>query len=77
MSKQEKQRNNDNNCTNKRMCRLTCMLSEDELKLVNRYLSKYKITNRSRWFRETILMSIHQQLSDNYPTLFDEHEMRR
>ena len=42
-----------------------------------RYLEKYKITNKSRWLRETILMFIHKNMEEDYPTLFGEHDMRR
>ena len=53
------------------------MMSEEELRIVERYLEKYKITNKSRWFRETILMFIHKNMEEDYPTLFGEHDMRR
>ena len=39
----------------KRTQRMTCLLSDDEQLIVDRYLEKYKISNKSRWFRETIL----------------------
>ena len=45
--------------------------------IVDRYLDKYKITNKSRWLRETILMFIHKNMEEDYPTLFGEHDMRR
>lgn len=61
----------------KREQRLVCMMSEEELRIVNRYLAKYKITNKSRWFRETILMFIYRNMEEDYPTLFTEHDMRR
>ena len=40
----------------KRERRMSILLSEDEQLIVDRYLEKYKITNKSRWLRETILM---------------------
>ena len=49
----------------------------DEQQIVDRYLDKYKITNKSRWLRETILMFIHKNMEEDYPTLFGEHDMRR
>lgn len=61
----------------KRQQRMTCLMSEDEQLLVDRYLEKYKITNKSRWLRETILMFIHKNMEEDYPTLFGEHDMRR
>ena len=38
----------------KRERRMSILLSEDEQLIVDRYLEKYKITNKSRWLRETI-----------------------
>lgn len=61
----------------KRQQRIVCLMSDDEMKIVDRYLERYKITNKSRWFRETILRFIHKNMEDDYPTLFGEHDMRR
>lgn len=61
----------------KRQSRMTCLMSEDEQKIVDRYLEKYKITNKSRWLRETILMFVYKNMEEDYPTLFGEHDMRR
>ena len=61
----------------KRERRMRILLSEDEQLIVDRYLEKYKITNKSRWLRETILMFIHKNMEEDYPTLFGEHDMRR
>jgi hypothetical protein len=61
----------------KRQQRIVCLMSDDEMKIVDRYLERYKITNKSRWFRETILAFIHKNMEDDYPTLFGEHDMRR
>ena len=46
----------------KREQRMVCLMSEEELRIVDRYLEKYKITNKSRWLRETILMFIHKNM---------------
>lgn len=54
-----------------------CLLSEEEARFVEGYLKKYRITNRSRWFRETILSSVMRAMEEDYPTLFNEHDMRR
>lgn len=61
----------------KRERRMSILLSEDEQQLIERYLVKYKITNKSRWLRETILLFIHKNMEEDYPTLFGEHDMRR
>ena len=77
MKKREKCKSNCNGQEVKRYQRMTCFLSEEELSYVESNLKKNKITNRSRWLRETILLFIHKDLDDKYPTLFDEHDMRR
>ncbi len=61
----------------KRERRMSILLSEEEHRIIDRYLEKYKITNKSRWLRETILMFIHKNMEEDYPTLFGEHDMRR
>jgi hypothetical protein len=57
--------------------RISFMLNDEEHKTIENYLIKYKITNRSRWYRETVLSHILKILEQDYPTLFGENEMRR
>ena len=61
----------------KRKQRMVCLMSEEELRLVDAYLKKYKISNKARWLRETVLSFIHQKMEEDYPPLFKEHDMRR
>jgi len=61
----------------KRERRMSILLSDEEQQIIERYLEKYKISNKSRWLRETILMFIYKNMEEDYPTLFGEHEMRR
>ena len=60
-----------------RHTRLTCLVSDDEMRIIDNYLTKYKIANKSHWMRQTLLASIHKGLEEDYPTLFNEHDMRR
>lgn len=60
-----------------RVNRVTFMLNDDEQKAINRYLARYNIRNKSRWYRETILSHVLKILEEDYPTLFKETEMRR
>lgn len=62
---------------NVRKKRLVCHISDEEDAFIERYLRKYRISNKSRWVRETLISFIYQNLSKDYPTLFDEHDMRR
>lgn len=52
-------------------------LNDEEYNLVCSYMKKYKISNKSRWLRETIIAHILKNLDMDYPTLFGENEMRR
>lgn len=62
----------------KRHQRMVCLVSEKEAQIVDSYLKKYKITNKGRWMRETLLAFIHHNMmEEDYPTLFNEHDMRR
>ena len=61
----------------KRRQRMVCLMSEEEVRIVDAYLKKYKISNKARWMRETVLAFIYQKMEEDYPTLFNEHDMRR
>ena len=61
----------------KRDHRISFMLNDKEYNAIERHLSKYKITNKSNWYRHTILAHIWKVMGEDYPTLFDEKEMRR
>ena len=62
---------------NQRDFKISISLNRKKYKAVIRYLDKYKIANRSRWVRETILMHILEKMEENHPTLFNENEMGR
>ena len=57
--------------------RVSFMMNDDEYNAVERYLSKYKITNKSNWYRTVILTHVLKMMEEDYPTLFKESEMRR
>jgi len=61
----------------KRTHRVAFMLNDMEFKAVQRHLKKYKITNKSDWYRLTILTQIWQKLGEDLPMLFEENEMRQ
>ena len=61
----------------KRKQRMVCLMSEEEVRIVDAYLKKYRITNKARWIRETVLGFIRKKMEEDYPTLFNEHDMRR
>ena len=53
------------------------LLNDEEYDLIRFYLKKYKIANRSRWVRETVINHVLKNMEQDYPTLFEENEMRR
>lgn len=55
----------------------TFSLNDEEHNLICSYMKKYKISNKSRWLRETVINQILKNLDQDYPTLFGENEMRR
>ena len=60
----------------KRTHRVTFMLNDTEYNAIERHLRKYKIKNKSNWYRRTILAEIWQKLGEDLPMLFGENEMR-
>jgi len=42
-----------------------------EMKAIEAYCSKYKVENKSRFMRETIIIEILKKFDEDYPTLFD------
>jgi hypothetical protein len=61
----------------RRSRRVVFMLNEAEYNAIERYLRKYKITDRPNWYRSTILAHVWKMMEEDYPTLFNENEMRR
>ncbi|MDR1330967.1 MAG: hypothetical protein LBK07_02585 [Tannerella sp.] len=57
--------------------RVSFLMNDEEYQAVVRHLSRYKITNRSNWYRKIILTHVVKVMEDDYPTLFNENEMRR
>jgi hypothetical protein len=51
--------------------RQTLLLNNRELKAIETYCNKYKIKNKSRFMRETILTAVLKKFDEDYPTLFE------
>jgi hypothetical protein len=54
-----------------RIHRQVFTLNDDENKALNRYVEKYKIQNKSKFLRETIMIAILKKFEEDHPTLFD------
>ena len=46
-------------------------LNDEENKALNRYIAKYKVANKSKFIRETLMIAIIRKLEEDHPTLFD------
>ena len=46
-------------------------LNDQENKALNRYMDKYKVQNKSKFIRETLMVAIIRKLEADQPTLFD------
>ena len=50
--------------------RISFLLNDKELDAVNRYVSRYKVQNKSKFYRETLIRAILKQFDEDAPTLF-------
>lgn len=54
--------------------RLYIALNDAEMREFNRFIKTNKISNKSKFVRETIMLSVLKQLEADSPTLFDNIE---
>lgn len=54
----------------KRQHKHTIAFNDKEFKVIGQYVSKYKIKNKSKFFREAIIATILQKAEEDHPTLF-------
>lgn len=55
----------------RRTNRLTINFNQRELGAIRHYCNKYKIENRSKFIRETVISTILRKFESDYPTLFE------
>lgn len=46
-------------------------LNDEENKALNRYIAKFKVKNKSKFIRETLMITIIRKLEEDHPRLFD------
>ena len=56
----------------KRIHRKAILFNKRELNAINHYCRKYKIKNRSKFMRETIISTILQKFDEDHPSLFED-----
>jgi hypothetical protein len=47
-----------------------------EISAINNYCTKFKVKNKSKFMREAIIMEVLRKFDQNYPTLWDETQLR-
>lgn len=55
----------------RRSHRTAILFNNREREAINLYCDKYKISNRSKFMRETIMTEILKRFDEDYPTLFE------
>jgi metal-responsive CopG/Arc/MetJ family transcriptional regulator len=58
----------------KRRNRIVLTLNDKEKIFLDRFCNKYKIQNRSKLLRETIMSVFLKKLDEDYPTLWGDKE---
>lgn len=51
--------------------RHTLLFNDRELKAIESYCAKYKVNNKSKFMRESILTEVLRKFDEDYPSLFD------
>ena len=51
--------------------RVSILLNDNEQKTLDKFCERYKVKNKSRLIRETLMRAILRQLDKDQPTLFD------
>jgi len=46
-------------------------LNDEENKALTRYITKYNVQNKSKFIRETLMLTIIRKMEEDHPTLFD------
>jgi metal-responsive CopG/Arc/MetJ family transcriptional regulator len=54
----------------KRLHKHTISFNDKEIKVIDQFVAKYKIKNKSKFFREAIIATILRKMEEDYPTLF-------
>ncbi|MCQ2209756.1 MAG: ribbon-helix-helix domain-containing protein [Paludibacteraceae bacterium] len=79
MARQKKEKCNNAPSKRDRLVRdkrMSITLNEKELRVIERFFKEYKIKNKSKFLRDTIIHTVWEKLEESAPTLFSKDEMR-
>lgn len=51
--------------------KITILLNDSEMRVLNRFCERYGVQNRSRLIREALMKAILKKMDNDQPTLFD------
>lgn len=54
----------------------TIRFNSRELSAINQYCEKFKVKNKAKFMREAIITEILKRFDENYPTLWDDDQLR-
>jgi hypothetical protein len=60
----------------KRINKKSILFNNRELEAIEGYCERFKIKNQSKFMREAIITEVLRKFDENYPTLFEESQMR-
>jgi hypothetical protein len=60
----------------KRVNRHTILFNTPEYKAIDHFCSMFRIKNRSKFMREAIITEVLKKFDANYPTLFEDNQLR-
>ncbi len=58
----------------KRNNKITLALNNRELRALNIYCNRYRVANKSRFLRETIMTAILKRFDEEHPSLWEDSE---
>jgi hypothetical protein len=47
-----------------------------ELSAINQYCKQFRVTNKAKFMREAIITEVLRKFDENYPTLWDDTQLR-
>jgi hypothetical protein len=56
----------------KRTHKQTLLLNSRELKAINMYCERYKISNKAKFMREAIVTAVLKKMDEDHPSLFED-----
>lgn len=61
----------------KRKHKATFLLNDKELEAFEVYCKRYKVKNKARFMRESVMRTVMDQFMEDYPTLFEKKDLDR